>query len=49
MLLRQFRLGINLPTHIRENIDFPRQKPRQLPSAEANFEGCNYYQVKYAY
>ena len=40
MLLRQFRLGNNLPTHIRENTDFPRQKPRQLPSFEANFEGC---------
>ena len=30
----------NLPTHIRENTDFLRQKPRQLLSAEANFEGC---------
>ena len=39
MLLRQFRLGNNLPTHIRENTDFLRQKPRQLPSVEANFEG----------
>ena len=28
MLLRQFRLGNNLPTHIRENTDFPRQIPR---------------------
>ena len=26
--------------HIRENIDLPRQKPQQLPSAEASFEGC---------
>ena len=48
MLLIQFRLGINLPKH-RENIDFPRQKPRQLPSVEANFEGCNYCQEKNAY
>ena len=32
-------LGINLPMHIRENIDLPRQKPQQLPSAEASFEG----------
>ena len=29
----------NLTTHIRENTDFPRQTPRQLPSVEANFEG----------
>ena len=28
-----------LPMHIRENIDFRWQKPRQLPSAEENFEG----------
>ena len=40
MLLRQFCLGNNLPTHIRKNTDFPRQSPRQLPSAKANFEGC---------
>ena len=39
MLLRQLRLGNNLPMHIRENTGFLRQKPRQLPSAEANFEG----------
>ena len=47
MLLRQFRLGNNLLAHIKENTDFHikentdflRQKPRQLPSAEANFEG----------
>ena len=32
--------GNNLPTYIRENTDFLQQKPRQLPSAEANFEGC---------
>ena len=29
-------LGHNLPTHIRKNTDFNRQ----LPSVEANFEGC---------
>ena len=34
-------LGNNLSTYIRENTDFPRQKPRQFQSAEANFEGCN--------
>ena len=39
MLLRQFHQGNNLPTYIKENKDFPSQKPRQLPSAEANFEG----------
>ena len=38
MLLRQFRLGNNLPMHIRENTDFPEQEPRQLL---VNFEGCN--------
>ena len=37
MLLRQFLLG-NLPTHIRENIDFPGEKPRRLRSGEANFK-----------
>ena len=37
MLLRQFCLGNNLPTHIKENTDFPRQNPWQLPIAEGNF------------
>ena len=37
MLLQQFRLGNNLPMHIRKNTDFPRQKPQQWSSAEANF------------
>ena len=41
MLLRQFRIGNNLPTHIRENTDFLREKLRKLPSAEVNFEGCD--------
>ena len=42
MLWKQFRLGNNLPlsTHIRENTDFSWQKPKQLLSAEANFEDC---------
>ena len=40
MLLRKLRLGNNLPTHIKENTNFLRQKPRQLPSAEAVFERC---------
>ena len=31
-----------LPTHIKENPDFPQQKPRRLPNAEVNFEGCCY-------
>ena len=35
MLIRQFHLGNNLPMHNTENTDFPWQKPRQLPSAEA--------------
>ena len=38
MLSKQVRLGINLLTHIRENTDFPWQKPWQLPNAEANFQ-----------
>ena len=38
MILRQFCLGNNLPTHIKENTDFLRHS--QLPSTEANFEGC---------
>ena len=38
MLLKTFRLGNILLTHIRENTDFFRQKPRQLPSTEANLE-----------
>ena len=41
MLWRQVRLGNNLPTHVRENTDSSRQKPRQLLGAEANFEGCH--------
>ena len=40
MFLRQFRFGDGLPKYFRENADFPRQKPRQLPSIEGNFEGC---------
>ena len=39
--LRQFCLGNNLPTHIRENADFLWEKPWKLPSTEANFEGCD--------
>ena len=39
MLLGQFRVSKNLLMHIREDIDFPWQKPWQLPSAEANLEG----------
>ena len=42
MLLRQFCIGNNLPTHIKENADFPRQNPRQLPNAEENFKDCFY-------
>ena len=42
MLLRQFCLGNNLPTHIKKSTDFPRQKPRKLPNAEVNIEGCCY-------
>ena len=33
-------LSNNLSMHIRENTDFPQQKPLQLWSAEANLEGC---------
>lgn len=40
MLLKQFHLGNNLPRHIRENKDFPWQKPQQLLSTKVNFEGC---------
>ena len=42
MLLRQFCLGNKLLIHIKENTDFPWQKPWQLPNAEGNFEGCCY-------
>ena len=45
MLIRQFCLGNNLLTH-RENTDFFQQKPRQLPSAEASFEGCDAFLSK---
>ena len=36
------KININVVNtmHITENTDFFRQKPRQLPSAEVNFEGC---------
>ena len=40
ILLKTFCLGNNLSMHIKENTDFLRQKPRQLPSAEANSKGC---------
>ena len=39
MFFGQFCLGNNVPIHIRENIDFPQQKCRQLLSAEVNLEG----------
>ena len=38
MLLRQCRLGNNLPIHIRENTDFLREKPWQLPSDRGKFQ-----------
>ena len=41
MLLRQFRLSNNLPTHITKNTDFPRQTSWQLPSVAANFKCCD--------
>ena len=41
-MLRQFCLGNNLQANIKENTDFPQQKPQQLPNAEVNFEGCSY-------
>ena len=41
-MLRQFCLGNNLQTNIKENTDFPQQKPQQLPNAEVNFEGSSY-------
>ena len=44
--LKQFRLGNNLPTHIRENTDFPWQRPRQLPSAEAKLDGYHHYSIR---
>ena len=35
----QFRFGNNLPTHTRENTDFPQQKSQKLLSTEANLKG----------
>ena len=37
ILLRQFSLGNILPTHFKENTDFPLQNPWQLSNAEVNF------------
>ena len=37
ILLRQFCLGNNLRTHIKENTDFPLQNPWQLLNAEVSF------------
>ena len=37
MLLRQFCLGNNLLTHIKENTDLPLQNPWELPNAEVSF------------
>ena len=39
MLLGQFCFGNSLLMNIRKNTDCLWQKPQQLPSAEANFEG----------
>ena len=41
-MLRQFCLGNNLQTHIKEDTDFPQEMPQQLPNAEVNFKGCSY-------
>ena len=41
-MLRQFYLSNNLQTNIKENTDFPQQKPQQLSNAEVNFKGCSY-------
>ena len=41
-MLRQFCLSNNLQTNIKENTDFPQQKPQQLSNAEVNFKGCSY-------
>ena len=41
-VLKTTCIGNNLPTYVRENTDFPRENPWQLPSAVANFEGCKY-------
>ena len=40
MLLRQFCLGNNLTMQIRENTDFPRQKPLQMPRQISKTELC---------
>ena len=40
MLWKQFCLGNSLPAYIREKADFSQEKPQQLLSVEANFEGC---------
>ena len=42
----QFYLGNNLLTHIRENSDFPKQKPRQLLNGEVSFKCCTVLQIK---
>ena len=42
IVVKTICLGNNLPMHIRENLDFPRQKLRQLSSVEANFEDWVY-------
>ena len=42
----QFYLGNNLLTHIRENSDFPQQKPRQLSNGEVSFKCCTALQIK---
>ena len=34
-------LGIFLPRQTTKNLNLPRHLRRQLPSAEANFEGCS--------
>ena len=39
MLLRKMHLSNDLLMHIRENTDFPQQKPRQLLSTDTNSEG----------
>ena len=37
MLQRQFRLGNNLPTHIRENTDFLLEKASEIPECRGEF------------
>ena len=45
-LLRQFCFSNKLPSQIRKITEFPWEKPWKMPSAMANFQGCDQHDLE---